>query len=111
MDQRNGLDTVVRIPNNDWTSETNIITEYGKAKASLITPWLLQLQTSGVQHPTSGPLPICSYDITNLSFLGDKLLNSLKPAFKSDVIQSVGVDADGLTIFQSIIQKCVLLNA
>ena len=108
--EEKGLDTLILVPNPSWTEEINIVKNYGVAKLTLLKPWIKQLTTTGVRdgHVVS---PVCTQDLKNLRYLAKLLLDSLKPKFKSDVLQSTGVAADGLTVFCTIIQKCVLLNA
>src|SRR5210317_1536365 len=35
-----GLDTVFKVPNNTWTEEIYIAKDWGKAKSSLVDPWV-----------------------------------------------------------------------
>ena len=52
-----GLDTLFLMPNDDWSSETNLFECYSKSWSD-ISPWVEQLST-GVRHPSHGVLPPC----------------------------------------------------
>ena len=103
--EEKGLDSIILVPNDTWTEETNIIQNYGKAKLSTLQPWIQQLTKTGVIDGSGNALPLCVHDQKNLRQLAKLLLNSLKPKFKSDVIQSAGINADGITVFCTIISK------
>mgnify|MGYP003433799043 FL=1 len=109
--EEKGLDSLILVPNATWTTEVNIIKTYGAAKLGAMRPWIRQLTTDGVEDNHGIVARVCAQDLKNLRFLAKLLLDSLKPKFKSDVIQSTGVTADGITVFCTIIQKRVLLNA
>jgi hypothetical protein len=83
---------------------------FGSEKLSLLKPWIKQL-TNGVKTPVGTVLPVCIHDIKNFHNSPKMWLDSHKPKFKSDVLHTTGVTADDITVFCTIIQKWVLLNA
>ena len=97
--EEKGLDTLILVPNPSWTEEINIVKNYGVAKLTLLKPWIRQLTTTGVRDANHVVSPVCTQDLKNLRYLAKLLLDSLKPKFKSDVLQSTGVAADGITVF------------
>jgi hypothetical protein len=72
--EQRGLDTIYKMPSATWSSETNLILNYGSTRLTQVQPWIIQLKT-GVRDPLNGGrLPVCPYDITNLRHLGEMLL-------------------------------------
>jgi hypothetical protein len=103
--EENGMDTVFRVPNHDWTAETFILVEWGKAKASLITPWINEIRIGITNASTGEVFKPCPYDQQALNWSAHCILNSLSDTLRSDVVASVGINASGPEIFVSVISK------
>ncbi len=104
-----GLDTVFRIPNSDWTTETFLFNCYHK-RWSEVKPWVDSLQ-SGIIHPQKGHLPPCTYDRQNLEYSATFLKASLTPKFRTELEIAIGLDATGPQVLISIIERKLSLQA
>lgn len=107
-----GLDTIFRIPNTRWTSETYILEDWGKATLEFVEPWVAQLE-SGIFDPRHGGtrfLP-CQYDIKNLEYSSTFILNSLTPAYKQLVIKDLGHGVPGPTILSHLLLARITLQS
>lgn len=84
---------------------------FGNAKLPQVQPWITQLKAGVVdRNNDNNLLDVCLYDLENIEYLTNTLLNSIETSFKTDVLHSVGRGADGLTVFCIILQKCVKSN-
>jgi len=104
-----GLDTVFKVPNTDWTAETNLFQCYSKTWKD-VKPWVDSL-SNGINHPVQGQLPPCQYDIQNLDYSSIFIKASLTPKFKSEIEHALGLEASGPQVLLAIIERKLSLQA
>ena len=104
-----GLDTPFMVPNEDWTTETNLFQNYG-LQWPAVRPWIQQLRT-GIIHPRLGRLPVCDFDIHNLDYSATFIKASLTEKFRIEIEHHVGLDASGVQVLLAIIERKLTLKA
>ena len=106
-----GLDSVFRVPNSDWTSETYILEDWGRITHSFCDSWLDDLE-KGVCDPRSVRVhPPCPHDAQNLLWSGTLILGGCTAAHRLALKEALGPTPDGISLIIWIVQKRHLVQS
>ena len=108
-----GLDTVFRLPNDDFTDELYACDSWGKLKPDLLLQWEQRLTTGvivphtylGKVAPGKFRLPVCPHDTKNLEYSGIFLLASLTKDHRQKIKKALGPCPSGLKVLAYIVKK------
>ena len=107
-----GLDTIFKIPVDNWTRELDIFQNY-TISSDYIGRWVRQLQQgisfydATVLDPNQRVrrLTPCPYDIQNLQYSATYILASLTTKFRIEIVNSVGLEATGIEVLLCVIKR------
>ena len=102
-----GLDTVFKVPNDTWTEEIYIAKDWGKAKSSLVNPWVQALKEGVVVGGTQKD--ICQYDIMNLYYSGIFILHSMTTTYRQELKGEIGERPNGPLILSLLLKNRMIL--
>jgi hypothetical protein len=103
MEER-GMDTVFHI--YDWRTDSKVylLTDWGSASPVKIEEWVATLR-AGITQANGINLPPCNYDLDNLKWSGNAILNSVSLPLWETVEKDLGVDASGPEAFAAVVYK------
>jgi len=110
--EERGLDTVFRIK-IDAAKEVYLLEEWGMAEVDTATEWVTELKDGVLDHSKSdgSRCAICQYDLSNLSWSGKALLNSIDLDLWSEIEKELSYDASGPEVFSAIISRMQQTNS